>query len=73
MIWLLIEVFLAVYLLGVVLSLVFGSIGLYMISDDRRPDSFTREWAYRMPRALPQMLAWPLRFGRYFARFMRRS
>ena len=72
MIWLLIEIVLAVYLLGVVMSLVFGSIGIYMVTDDKRMSSFAREWAYRVPRALPQILLWPVRFGRYFAQFFRR-
>ncbi len=72
MIWLLIEIALAVYLLGVVLSLVFGSIGIYMMSKDKSLGPFVSEWAYRVPRALPQMLAWPMRFGRYFAQFFRR-
>ena len=71
LIWLIIEIVLAIYLLGVLLSLVFGSIGVYMTSEDKRLGSFASEWTYRVPRALPQILTWPVRFARYFARFFR--
>jgi hypothetical protein len=72
LVWLLIEIVLAIYLLGVLLSLIAGSIAIYMELEDRSFGRFIDEWFYRVPRALPQILGWPARYASFFSQFFRR-